>query len=180
MTWFLVALALLSSALGLLLSVPNFSPVLAMALFVGFHATSWRARIWLSMATLLIGDLVQGLRDPAYLFHDTMWATYSGMALLAVIGWWASRGAGGGFWRQRLVAIGLGATAFFVLTNFAVWWAGGLYPDDLSGLWMSWVMGLPFFDDTLTSTGLFLFTFEGLKKLWEARQGAMSWVRSNS
>ena len=48
------------------------------------------------------------------------------------------------------------ALIFYVLTNFAVWVFGDLYPKNFEGLIMCYVMAIPFFTNTLIST--FLFT----------------------
>ena len=48
----------------------------------------------------------------------------------------------------------LGPTSFFVLSNYAVWAKGGLYPHTLSGLNACFVSALPFYRNDLISTAL--------------------------
>lgn len=51
-------------------------------------------------------------------------------------------------------AVFASATGFFLLSNFAVWVGGGLYPHTASGLLACFVAALPFYGNDLVSTGL--------------------------
>jgi len=46
----------------------------------------------------------------------------------------------------------LSATIFFVITNFAVWMSGTMYPLTLDGLLLCYTMAIPFFGNTLAGT----------------------------
>jgi hypothetical protein len=48
----------------------------------------------------------------------------------------------------------LGPTSFFLLSNYAVWAGGGMYPKTLSGLGACFVAALPFYRNDLISTAL--------------------------
>jgi hypothetical protein len=48
----------------------------------------------------------------------------------------------------------LGPTSFFLLSNYAVWAGGGMYPRTLSGLGACFVAALPFYRNDLISTAL--------------------------
>jgi hypothetical protein len=48
----------------------------------------------------------------------------------------------------------LGPTSFFILSNYAVWAAGDMYPKTLGGLGTCLVAALPFYRNDLISTGL--------------------------
>jgi hypothetical protein len=48
----------------------------------------------------------------------------------------------------------LGPTSFFLLSNYAVWAGGGMYPKTLSGLGTCFVAALPFYRNDLISTAL--------------------------
>jgi hypothetical protein len=48
----------------------------------------------------------------------------------------------------------LGPTSFFVLSNYAVWAGGGIYPFTRDGLYACYVAALPFYRNDLISTGL--------------------------
>jgi|SRR6185437_2605254 len=46
----------------------------------------------------------------------------------------------------------LGPTAFFLMSNFAVWLGGDMYPKTIGGLSTCYVAGLPFYRNDLVST----------------------------
>lgn len=48
----------------------------------------------------------------------------------------------------------LGPTSFFLLSNYAVWVGGGMYPRSLAGLNACFVAALPFYRNDLISTAL--------------------------
>ncbi|MGO9317796.1 MAG: DUF6580 family putative transport protein [Terracidiphilus sp.] len=48
----------------------------------------------------------------------------------------------------------LGPTSFFVVSNYAVWASGWMYPHTLGGLGMCYAAGLPFYRNDLISTAL--------------------------
>ena len=49
-------------------------------------------------------------------------------------------------------AVVLGPTSFFLMSNFAVWLTGGMYPKNAGGLVTCYVAGLPFYRNDLVST----------------------------
>ncbi len=59
------------------------------------------------------------------------------------------------FVRVAAAAI-LGPTSFFVLSNYAVWAGGGLYPRTTAGLEACYVAAIPFFRNDLASTAIVL------------------------
>ena len=50
----------------------------------------------------------------------------------------------------------LGPTSFFVVSNYAVWAAGGMYPRTLGGLATCYVAGVPFYRNDVASTAMVL------------------------
>ena len=48
----------------------------------------------------------------------------------------------------------LGPTSFFVLSNYAVWAGGGMYPPTLSGLEACFIAAVPFYRNDLISTAI--------------------------
>lgn len=59
-------------------------------------------------------------------------------------------------WRRVGAAALLGPTSFFVVSNYAVWAAGGMYPHTLAGLEACYVAAIPFYRNDLISTALVL------------------------
>jgi hypothetical protein len=55
-----------------------------------------------------------------------------------------------------IVAALLGPTSFFVISNFAVWMANGMYDHTLAGLEACYVAAIPFYRNDLASTSLVL------------------------
>jgi hypothetical protein len=48
----------------------------------------------------------------------------------------------------------IASTSFFLISNFAVWAGGGLYPHTMAGLSTCFVVALPFFRNDVVSTVL--------------------------
>lgn len=124
------------AALSRILPHPyNFTPIEAMALFGG----AYFANRWLSVAVPLLAML---LADFFLGFHSGMPVIYGVILLISVLGF-ALRGKVSVL---RVASFGLmGATLFFVVTNFAVWAGSGMYPMTANGLLASYVAGIPFF-----------------------------------
>ena len=83
------------------------------------------------------------------------WAFYAGVLLLGafVIQGWSPLRIGA----SALV----GSVGFFLISNFAVWMTGIMYPLTLGGLATCYVAGLPFFRNALISDMLFTAVFFG-------------------
>lgn len=131
----LIVLIVLAALSRLLPHPPNFTPIEAMALFGG----AYFANRWLSVAVPLLAML---LADFFLGFHSGMPVIYGVILLISVLGF-ALRGKVSVL---RVASLGLmGATLFFLVTNFAVWAGSGMYPMTASGLLACYVAGIPFF-----------------------------------
>lgn len=131
--------------------VPNFSPVIAIALFGGAYLDRKYAII-LPVALMLATDMILG-------FHPTMPFTWGCMALIAVMGLWVRERKG------LLTVIGggfLGAVIFYIVTNFGVWLTSGMYAKSWAGLTECYVMAIPFFKTSLLSTLVYTAVLFGL------------------
>jgi len=62
-----------------------------------------------------------------------------------------------------------GALIFFLITNFAVWYSGSFYSNDLAGLISCYMMGLPFFQNTIISSIMYGFAAFYLYEFLENR-----------
>jgi hypothetical protein len=123
----------------------NFTPVGATALFAGAKlGRTWLAFL-LPLAALFAGDVFVGL-------HKLMLVVYLSFALNVLIGILFRK-------RQTVgplaVATLLGATQFFLITNFAVWVFLSGYAKTLSGLITCYAVGLPLFGNTLAGDALY-------------------------
>jgi len=123
----------------------NFTPVGAMALFSGAKlGRNWKA-FFLPLAALFAGDVFVG-------FHKLMFAVYLSFCLSVLIGIiFRNRQSVGPLSMATL----LGATQFFLVTNFAVWAFLTGYPKTLSGLTACYVAGIPFFGNTLAGDAFY-------------------------
>jgi hypothetical protein len=119
---------------------PNFTPLVASALFAGAVLGSRPLALAVPLAAMLLSDLVLG-------YHDwiVMCAVYGALALPALLGMWArARSA------ATLAPLALGSSLFFFTsTNFAVWASSGMYAADLDGLVRCYVAALPFLRNTV-------------------------------
>lgn len=144
---------------------PNFSPIAAMALFVGVHL-SGRQAYGVPIIALLVSDAIIGFYD-----SFVMASVYGSFLLTVVIGRW--------FGRHRTLFNGaasvvVASTLFYLITNFAVWAApASFYPHTFEGLMASYVAGLPFFRYTLAGdaffTAMLFLTFEVARSLVSRR-----------
>ena len=98
---------------------------------------------------MFLGDLYLGL-------HDTMFFTY--ISLIAVVGV--------GFYIKKFKSLEIlfggiiSSVCFFIITNFGAWLTLDMYEKNFSGLISSYVLAIPFFQNTLVSTILYLFLFK--------------------
>lgn len=132
---------------------PNVAPISAMALFGGAYLNKKYALV-VPLVAMFVSDYFIG-------FHATMPYVYASFLLTGVIGMWLKT-------HKTLYAM-IGASLcssilFFVITNFGVWVAGGLYSKTLNGLFQSYFYALPFFRNTIIGdllyTGLFFGGYE--------------------
>jgi hypothetical protein len=143
----------------------NLTPVGALALFAGARLRSRLAYlvplVAMALSDLLLIQLLAGLGMRAF-----SWGTpviYAAFMIEVAFGrllrdrvsaWWVG-------------AAVLGATQFYLLTNFAVWLGGdGLtYPKTVAGLAQCYVAGWPFYRNMLLGNLLFSGLFFGLYAL---------------
>jgi hypothetical protein len=164
----ILAIAIFVAALTRLLPhPPNFSPVMALALFSGAALRDWRLALLVPLAAMLMADVWLG-------FHATMAFVYLGMALTVGAGRWLGA-------RRRplplLVAGMAGASLFFLVSNAGVWLTQDIYPATGAGLAACYLAALPFFHQTVLATlvyGALLFGMEHWFAVRSDRQRAMA------
>jgi hypothetical protein len=59
-------------------------------------------------------------------------------------------------WMRVVAGAVLGPTSFFVVSNYAVWAAGGMYPRTMGGLEACYAAGIPFYRNDAVSTAIVL------------------------
>jgi hypothetical protein len=132
--------------------LPNFTPIAAMALFGGVYLNKKYA-FAIPLLAMFISDIFLG-------FHATMPYVYGSFILTGMIGLWLKNHKSA---KNLVCASLISSILFFLITNFGVW-AGGWYPKTLSGLLESYIMGIPFFKNTvlgdLCYSGVFFGGYE--------------------
>src|SRR5712692_1241896 len=134
-----LTLIVLAAALRIAPHLWNFAPVGAMALFSGALLKDRRLAFLFPIVALLAGDIFIG-------FHKLIPMVYASFLISVAIGLWLRD-------RRTIARISLatllGATQFFLVTNFAVWWLLNSYPKTASGLAACYFAGIPFSWNTL-------------------------------
>lgn len=143
----------------------NATPVMAIALFAGTYLSK-RWAILLPLIIVAVSDLIIG-------WHNTVPFTWGAFLLTGLLAW----GIRSRPTATRVLAGALGGSLlFFVLTNFGVWVAGGLYPRTIAGLWECYVAAIPFFRGTLVGdllyTAMFFVGYNAVTHTRLARQSA--------
>ena len=126
---------------------PNFAPIGGLALFSGSHFKKKIALI-IPLSAMFISDIFLG-------FHKTVPYVYVSFIIIALIGSLIKNNK----WQSLLKTSLLSSVLFFLITNFGVWATGTMYQRNLSGLTQSYVMGLPFFRNTILSDLFYSFSF---------------------
>jgi len=146
----------------------GFTPVAAALLYFG--ARGARRQMWVPFALLAASDVVLTKLFYQYPFnwdHFVTWAWYA--AIL-----WLGTGLRENAKPLRVVGAALASSvSFFVISNFAVWAAWGMYPKTFAGLVTCYVEGLPFFRRGLEGDLLFTVAMFGLPVAIQAIARAM-------
>lgn len=140
----------------------NFAPIAALALFGGVYLNKKYA-LGIPILAMLISDFIIGFYSPWVMF-----SVYGCFFVMGLLGLWLRN-------HKKVVFIFgaslAGSVLFFLVTNFAVWAIPhSLYPHTLQGLFYSYIMGLPFFKNTLLGDLFYVGAMFGLMELiinWE-------------
>ena len=134
--------------------IPNFTPVIAIALFGGVYLKKNQA-FWLPLVLLGISDVIIG-------FHETMFFTWGSILLISVLGMWLKDN------KNALTVFSTSLWAsilFFVVTNLGVWLVSGLYPLTMQGFKDCFLLAIPFFRYEALSTLIYATVFFGAYEL---------------
>ncbi len=150
-------MVLLAAALRLIPHFPNFTPIAAMALFGGAYFSNKKLAFIIPLTAMFISDLIIG-------FHSTMWAVYLSFAIVVLIGFSLRKSKK---ISNIFLAVLSSSVLFFVVTNFAVWTTGTMYPMNIAGLGECYVAAIPFFSYSILGdlfyAGIFFGAFEFAK-----------------
>ena len=141
----------------------NFTPVAASLLFFGARGS--RRQMWIPVAALIASDLLLN----RFVYH---YAT--DFSFLFTFAWYAAMVLLGGTLRSKTTAVRVvgaalaASVSFFLLSNFAVWSLGTMYPHTPAGLETCFVAAIPFFRGTLAGDVAFSALMFGLPAALEA------------
>jgi hypothetical protein len=146
----------------------NFTAVTAALLYFGAR------RPLREMAAPLAAFMATDYCMTVYAYHTAfVWQhyviTWIWYAAAVVLGWILLSGKTSAL-RVSAGAL-LGPTFFFVVSNFAVWAASGMYTHTLGGLGTCYVAGIPFYRNDLAATGIALAMAFGVPALVRWMQG---------
>ena len=151
-------LLLIGIASRFIIHIPNFTPVVTLALFSGTYLPK-RYAVLFPLTLMMISDLFIGL-------HETILFTWGSVALISVLGLWIKHK------RNPVTILSssiISAVLFFVITNFGTWLVSNLYPLTLDGLKECFILAVPFFRATLLSTVVYAFVIFGLYEFTAVR-----------
>lgn len=126
---------------------PNFAPIAGLALFSGSNFKN-KISLLIPLAAMILSDIFLG-------FHSTIFYVYISFILITLIG----RKIKSLKFSNLFLASLLSSILFFLITNFGVWATGSMYPKTFDGLIQSYVMGLPFFRNTVLGDLFYSFSF---------------------
>ena len=150
------ALIILAIASRFLPHPPNFTAVLSVGIFAGFLFRNKALGYIIPIIAMIASDIILGM-------HSTMWAVYFSIIIAGFIGTKIKKSIMGNIALSSLIS----AVMFFVITNFAVWLNGIMYPMNFQGLISCYISAIPFFGYTLLSTIVYSFILFEIYSLFE-------------
>lgn len=161
MTYFLIIAA---AILRLIPHAPNFAPITAIGLFSGTYLNK-KAAVAVPLVAMLVSDYFIGFYS-----LPIMISVYASFAISGLLGVWLRK-------RKNLTnvisASLVASIQFYLITNFAVWAFGTMYPHTGHGLLASYINALPFFRNTLLGDFFYVGVMFGLYeavKVWRAKR----------
>jgi hypothetical protein len=166
----LAGLILLVALTRLLPHPPNFAPLTALAVFGAIRYSDRRAALLAPILALLASDLLRevlyryGLAEQWGLYRG-MWVVYGTTGLIVLMARLARGTRSLGIIASTTLA---GSCLFFLVTNFAVWADGSLYPLTGEGLVACYTAAIPFFRNALLGDAFYATVLFGVWALAEA------------
>lgn len=136
---------------------PNFTPIAGIALFGGAYYSNKKLALIIPLLAMFLSDLFIGL-------HSLMFFVYLSFAIIVLLGFLLRE-------KKSVAKIAFisiaGSVIFFIITNFAVWFLGNMYPKNILGLINCYIAAIPFFKNSLAGdlfyTVILFGTFEILR-----------------
>lgn len=145
---------------------PNFVPIGAIAFWSGLYLPK-KYSFLILLLTLVLSDLVIGFYS-----IGIMAAVYLGWMLMAYLGSTSNKKI-----FSVVSKVLAGSVVFFLITNFAVWSFGSLYPRTMLGLWGCYINALPFFRNSLSSDIFYTVLFVAVTEFSPAFAQTSAWLK---
>ncbi len=142
--------------------LPNFTAVGAVAIFGAFYFKGAKRFIvplvilWIS--DLILNNIVYTQYYDSFQFMGDPWVYTS----FIIAGLAAYRLLQKASWGRVVVSSVVAAIIFYLITNFAVWSSGSLYPKTSTGLLACYEAGIPFFRNTIIGNLFYSFVLFGI------------------
>ena len=152
---FIVLVAIGAAGRWLFRDIPNFTPAAGVAVFAGLYFSTPALALLTPLAVMVVSNI--GLQS--YGNWGMLAVVYAALLFPVFLSRVLSQSESG---RRRLRPTGMLACGvlpsmfFFLLTNFAVWFGGGLYAPTPTGLLNCYIQAIPFYHYTLISDLLFI------------------------
>ena len=143
---FIIVLTLFAVISRLVPHPPNFTPLLAIALYSGICFKN-KFLFIIPLMSMILSDFFLG-------YHNSMIWIYLSFLMVFYIGYTQSKKYS---FKNLILLSFFSSTLFFVVSNFGVWIIG--YPKTIEGFITCYVLAIPFFHNTLLSTILFSSIF---------------------
>jgi len=138
-----ICLIILGVLTRLIPHIPNFSPLVGIALFSGTYLKK-RYSFLVPLGIYILSDVVIGL-------HKTVIFTWASIILIYFVGRYLKN-------RKTIANLFIytffSSCLFFIITNFGVWLLGW-YPPNLAGLIQCYILALPFFRTSLLANFIY-------------------------
>ncbi len=162
-----------------LTGIPNFSPIGGIALFgAAYFSKKYLAflvpLVAMYATDLIINNIIYPRMFPEYYDGAFAWGispwVYVSFALIILLGFGLLKKIN----LPRLITASLSASVlFFLITNFAVWSSGTMYPKTFEGLMACYTAAIPFFQNTLLGDLFFVGVLFGAYELLKQQVPAL-------
>ena len=134
----ILTFVLLAVLVRLIPHPPNFTPIIALALFCSTTFKNKLIGLSLPLLAMIISDLYLG-------FYSISLCVYGSFFLISILGT---------YWKKiKVTNVFISSLIFFIITNFGVWLMG--YPKTIEGFLLCYTMAIPFYTNTMLSTLFF-------------------------
>jgi len=155
----------------LMIPIPNFAPIGAMALFgAAYFQRQWLGLLVPLAALLLTDFLLEAMTG--YGFYSGMLFVYGSFVLIWAIGLRLRHSLSV---KSLALAVLSSSVLFFLISNFGAWLGSPYYPQNLSGLAAAYAAGLAFFQGNAIGSP-FLNTLAGNLFFSALLFGSFEWV----